>query len=484
MKKQEKNSTHTQIPGISEKGYLYLTILIIGILLVSLISIIRIAYGSDNMVQQYIDTLNRGNAVYFEFGSPELTEEGITVLNGLAAVLTENPDSKIVITGHTDNIGSERFNLELSQKRAESVKAYLMTKGINGERMEISAKGFSEPAADNLNDENRARNRRVEFRVSGLQRGPIPQEKTETFLNASILKRSSDTLQMDLSVRDTLGEPITNIAEEDISATLKWKTETSVDSVSGTPRLIPIDNQRKIAFTFTMDYSPSMFNGSFDKLAVKTEQIIQMEKAVSYFVNNMDQRYLAKFIKFGKVINVVQGFTLDRKLMMSAIKNGSFPREGTAVYKSVYEALLDRTYESNPSIIKTVIAFTDGEENSSGMITKDSIYRLSEEKGVKVYTVGLIIPKFHSVPLGLNSKAESDLLEIAQRTGGFYYWASDAQMLETIYRSIYDQIMKSYQLSIIWDKQGLPPKGTNVTAVLRININGKVRTIHKSYIMQ
>jgi hypothetical protein len=233
-----------------------------------------------------------------------------------------------------------------------------------------------------------------------------------------------------------------------------------------------------------MDYSPSMYNGSFDKLAVKTEQILQMEKAVQYFVNNMDKRFPAKFIKFGKVINIVQGFTMDNKLMTSAIKNGSFPREGTALYKSIYEALLDRTYESNPAMIKTVIAFTDGEENSSGLINKDSIYRLSELKGIKVYTIGLIIPKFHSTPLGLNSKAESDLLEIAQNTGGFYYWASDPKLLENIYKSIYNQIMKSYQLSIIWDKKALPPAGTNVTAVLRININGKVRTIHKSYIMQ
>jgi outer membrane protein OmpA-like peptidoglycan-associated protein len=468
----------------SENGYRYLYYLTAAVVFAAALIFIAKSYTNPAEINSYFDSLNTSKAVYFDFGSAVLEESSYPELDKIATMLQSNGNAQLVITGHTDNIGSEEFNIELSEKRAEVVKEYLISKGIDGSRMMVKAKGFSEPADNNNNATSRAMNRRVEFTLTENNRKPAPEEKTETFMNASITKNTGDSLDLNVSLRDTAGEPITTVTEEDISATLKWQSETKVDSITGVPRLIPIDEQKRIAFTFTMDYSPSMYNGSFDKFAPKTEQILRMEKAVTYFIENMDNKFLAKFIKFGKVVNVVQGFTMDRQLMINAIKNGSFPRSGTAVYRSIYDALRDQAYENNPSIIKTVIAFTDGEENSSGLITKDSIYRLSEEKGVKVYTVGLIIPGFHSEPLGLNSKAESDLLEIAQRTGGFYYWASDANILESIYKRIYEQIMKSYQLSIIWDKTGLPPKGTNVTAVLRININGRVRTIHKSYIMQ
>lgn len=482
MKKQIINEKH--FTAGETKGYRYLYYLTASILIAAAVIFAAKTYSEPADISAYIDTLNTSKTVYFDFGSSRLNESAYPGLDEIVEMLISEPEAVIGITGHTDNVGSEQFNLELSEKRAEAVRDYLISKGVDSRRITIIAKGFSEPAENNTSENNRALNRRVEFTLMKKDLRAAPEERTETYINASITGNKEDTLDMNLSLRDTTGEPITTIKAEDISPVLKWKLGENTDSVTGIPRLIPIDDQKRIAFTFTMDYSPSMFNGSFDKLAKKTDQIIQMEKAVLYFADNMDEKFLAKFIKFGKVVNVVQGFTMDRKLMESAVKNGSFPREGTALYRSIYEALLDRTYESNPSIIKTIIAFTDGEENSSGMINKDSIYRLSEEKGVKVYTIGLIIPKFHSTPLGLNSKAESDLLEIAQRTGGFYYWASDPGVLESIYKSIYEQIMKSYQLNIIWDKQGLPPKGTSVTAVLRININGKVKTIHKNYIMQ
>jgi outer membrane protein OmpA-like peptidoglycan-associated protein len=76
-----------------------------------------------------------------------------------------NPDATIVISGHTDNVGSDEDNRTLSQKRAQSVKDWLVEKGINAGRMKVVGKGEAEPMATNDTEEGRAQNRRMEFLV-------------------------------------------------------------------------------------------------------------------------------------------------------------------------------------------------------------------------------------------------------------------------------------------------------------------------------
>ena len=71
----------------------------------------------------------------------------------------------IKIEGHTDNIGSEKANQKLSAKRAESVKTYLLGKAIPKEQVLTEGLGFSKPLVDNDTEENRAKNRRVEFTI-------------------------------------------------------------------------------------------------------------------------------------------------------------------------------------------------------------------------------------------------------------------------------------------------------------------------------
>jgi hypothetical protein len=119
-----------------------------------------------------------------------------------------------------------------------------------------------------------------------------------------------------------------------------------------------------------------------------------------------------------------------------------------------------------------------------GNITKDSIYKLSELRGVKVYTVGLLNEYKHSVPVGMTGIGEADLAEIAAKTGGFYFWANKSSDLPAIYTTILNQILKSYQISIMWNKDKLPPTGTKVTAVVRVNVKGRIRTIYKDYRME
>jgi outer membrane protein OmpA-like peptidoglycan-associated protein len=81
-------------------------------------------------------------------------------------ILKENPNIKVEIGGHTDSGGSEVANQKISEKRAESVKKYLMDKfNISGNRMVVKGYGSKKPIADNSTKEGRAKNRRVEFKV-------------------------------------------------------------------------------------------------------------------------------------------------------------------------------------------------------------------------------------------------------------------------------------------------------------------------------
>jgi OOP family OmpA-OmpF porin len=98
----------------------------------------------------------------FEFNKAIIKDSSLNSLNELSEVLNQT-NWNLILSGHTDNVGSEEFNLKLSTKRAEAVKDYLINKGIAAER--ITAKGFGKtmPIAPNDTDQNRALNRRVEF---------------------------------------------------------------------------------------------------------------------------------------------------------------------------------------------------------------------------------------------------------------------------------------------------------------------------------
>ena len=79
-------------------------------------------------------------------------------------MLQENPKLDLIIEGHTDNVGGAKFNLELSRKRAEAVKRWLVDKaGISEVRLATVGYGLSRPIADNSTEEGRAKNRRVEL---------------------------------------------------------------------------------------------------------------------------------------------------------------------------------------------------------------------------------------------------------------------------------------------------------------------------------
>lgn len=114
-------------------------------------------------------TMNE-SIVTFAFDSSNLTSVAQTNLDKLAKVLVDNPDTNINVYGHTDSKGADDYNMKLSQRRADAVKAYLASKGIASSRMFAKGEGESMPVATNDTDEGRAKNRRVEFAITANEK--------------------------------------------------------------------------------------------------------------------------------------------------------------------------------------------------------------------------------------------------------------------------------------------------------------------------
>jgi len=105
----------------------------------------------------------RLNNLFFETSKFELLHDSYVELNRLVAFMIEKPSVKIQIAGHTDAVGDAQSNLELSENRAKSVKNYLISKGIQEHRIQVIGYGKKKPIADNSTEEEKAKNRRVEF---------------------------------------------------------------------------------------------------------------------------------------------------------------------------------------------------------------------------------------------------------------------------------------------------------------------------------
>ncbi|MEQ6917562.1 OmpA family protein [Halomonas aquatica] len=101
--------------------------------------------------------------VNFEFDSATLTMGAENILDGVAEKLLANKNVRVRIEGHTDSMGSDAYNQQLSQERADSVATYLAGEGVSADRMRTIGYGESQPVASNETDAGRAQNRRVEL---------------------------------------------------------------------------------------------------------------------------------------------------------------------------------------------------------------------------------------------------------------------------------------------------------------------------------
>lgn len=103
--------------------------------------------------------------IFFDTSSDVLKKESFAELNQLIELLNKNPQRKIEVGGHTDDVGDDASNLSLSQRRAEAVKAYLVKNGVAETRVQAKGYGETQPQVPNDSDINRAKNRRTEFLV-------------------------------------------------------------------------------------------------------------------------------------------------------------------------------------------------------------------------------------------------------------------------------------------------------------------------------
>ncbi|PLC49240.1 hypothetical protein CR159_14605 [Pollutimonas subterranea] len=107
---------------------------------------------------------------FFDFDKATLKPEGRQILDQVAAQADTINLETLIATGHTDSIGTEKYNQGLSERRANTVKNYLVTKGIPADRIYAEGKGESSPVADNKTREGRAQNRRVEIEIVGVRK--------------------------------------------------------------------------------------------------------------------------------------------------------------------------------------------------------------------------------------------------------------------------------------------------------------------------
>ncbi len=107
---------------------------------------------------------------FFDFDKATLKPEGRQMLDQVASQVDAVNLETLIATGHTDSIGTEKYNQGLSERRANTVKNYLVTKGIPADRIYAEGKGELSPVADNKTREGRAQNRRVEIEIVGVRK--------------------------------------------------------------------------------------------------------------------------------------------------------------------------------------------------------------------------------------------------------------------------------------------------------------------------
>jgi outer membrane protein OmpA-like peptidoglycan-associated protein len=162
----------------------------------------------------YLEPLEEGSVtvlknVFFDFGSSELRKESHIELDKFVKLLKENPTLHIEIAGHTDNVGNEEDNLELSQKRAMSVVKYIADKGIAPERLCGIGYGEKVPVASNNTEEGRQQNRRTEIIIIETLKEGQKAKNCDGFYNSH--ETPKEISETDLELRKKIIKDLPNI---------------------------------------------------------------------------------------------------------------------------------------------------------------------------------------------------------------------------------------------------------------------------------
>ncbi len=118
--------------------------------------------------QDELDKALSGTKIIFNISSSKINSSSYPVLEKIAEIKAKCPALTLHIVGHTDSVGNENFNLQLSKKRAQSVKEYFSTAGINNNNMIAEGVGSTQPIADNRTKKGRNKNRRIEMSIEEL----------------------------------------------------------------------------------------------------------------------------------------------------------------------------------------------------------------------------------------------------------------------------------------------------------------------------
>ena len=295
----------------------------------------------------------------------------------------------------------------------------------------------------------------------------VTPSTNEILANGTLTPTNRTTVQGNLFASDQNGNPLQGLDASNVVARLRWdvKDGSGSDSVTGTVSLTQAI-QKDIAGAFIMDYSPSM----------QQQQITCMQNGVKAFINRMDTFDLAEIVKFSNDVVVVQALTNNKTLLLQAADSIVDLGEGSSLYESMYQGLVDVKNLSFEEYVRAVLTFSDGGDSTSS-VSKNEMIDVALEYGVPIYTVGLLSNPY--------SQESLDLKNIADTTGGFYFRVSPDTCIAliTLYRRINSQLNNSYNLSITWPEPGLPPQGTIVRAIISINFNNFTIRFTKAYML-
>lgn len=119
--------------------------------------------GCPEITEAKVKAINdAAKNIFFETGTNKLTKESLTTLDGISFIMLEHPEAKFNIEGHTDSTGGKALNQKLSQSRADAVKDYLISKGVNSAKLDSKGFGPDKPISENKTAAGRAKNRRVD----------------------------------------------------------------------------------------------------------------------------------------------------------------------------------------------------------------------------------------------------------------------------------------------------------------------------------
>lgn len=119
------------------------------------------------MVQPFVETITFGSDELFDFDRAELKARARAKLDELAVQIQGADIRAIHVIGYTDGIGTDAYNDKLSERRANSVRDYLLSKGVNPSQIDTEGRGKRDPIASNATKEGRTQNRRVDVKVEG-----------------------------------------------------------------------------------------------------------------------------------------------------------------------------------------------------------------------------------------------------------------------------------------------------------------------------